>query len=490
MLGKLYKDLKNGESVLLKNSAGTVILKKSNVAYLFNSQIEDDYLLVFSNTNNDDFGSLFFDIVKIKGNYSNLKTKAKPYDYKKIEKELLKEIQKYGINRLFTRLSKIQNIFIYKKAQIFAALEVFTGETFKTDEKVQRFEITKEDGTKFKQIALFDENEASWKGNDVLNVRKYDTVPFRRMIDNAKKDLEGELFIFTCILMLWQFRPIYRKVSSVLAEKKYQTHTDIENTDGIKELVGGEYRNIEEGFMDQNNNLDYYSFLVVFDVLEYLYSHSKNNRFWVLKGKPRKDIYKIARDKDIEIIDTNKLRNLTGHTDKLILKRIKKSLLDLPNAWWYVKSKPDKEGRQWTIKLRPVRAKTADLKQNDKLLIGVVEMIPEKELFEIKRRFITYEERSFSRLLYAGIPNKSLPHAALLLTYLMNYYNIENNHKVSYISLKVASELIGWKSKYDQRRKTMVKNEVIRYLEWLKKSGHIECYNHMKTGQFRIERGN
>jgi len=491
----LYKDLKNGQSVLLKSSAGTVILRNNNVAYLFNSQIEDDYLLVFNNTKNDDFGSLFFDIVKIKGDYSNLKTKAKPYDYKKIEKELLYEIQKFGINKLFIRLSKIQKTIIYKKAQIFAALEVFTGETFKTDEKVQRYEITKKDGTKIKQIALFDENEASWKGNNDLNVRKYDTVPFRRMIDRAKKDLESELFIFTCILMLWQYKPGFIAASRNLIEAVDQSTWSFENVAGIKEEIKEEdWQVTYEGLVDDNSRfMPGVSYVALYHILNKVHRQTNKNSFWVPLGKARKAFYKKAKQEKAEIIDSERIRKLLNINDKQKVKRYKKALLELPETNLYMVEKPDKEGQTYAYKMPIVLKISGEGIKDDKINADFVILVLNTKLFKIIEGETDYsmvEDNAFLKIVESNIPPKCTKVASRLYNYLLNYnhdYIRKNYLKRSYLSVDRAAEMIGWKAHLKQGLKGKTIKEINRYLDYLQKeAGVIEKYELLETGQYSI----
>jgi len=487
MLGKLYKALQNGKSISLKNEKGTIILK-GDTTYMINKANSGNLMVIYNPARKSDFSAFDLEIVTInnfEGKQIIEKTNALSYNYEDIKKELIAEINKYGPNKLFNRLIDVEAV-IFRKAKVLAALEVLTGETFQTDRKVKQYELTLPNGTKKTQIALFGDDATYFQDNVRLKLKP--GIPLRKLIEQQKPDVD-ELFAFGCLLALWQYKPIYIKVSKQLFERADEQNKEIETYEDqeIFELVGDRFERIEQGLVDvaANNNIkSNFHYIAIIEILARLQRQTNEECWlWVVKGKPNKYIYERAREKKAQVIDTNKIKHLTGETDKQRIKRIKEALLDLPNNKWYITAT---RGNDWKkIIVCPVQWEIEQNYENGKLT-EVYKMILNRKVFRINEQFILHEANTYTRLLSSKIPSRSTAKAAALVTYLRAYNNSENSKRVSYLSLKRAAELIGWKSKYDQRRKAMVKNEVIRYLDYLKETGVIECYKIMKTGQFRI----
>lgn len=480
MIKKLFKDLRSGENILLESkdvvvalSHGAAWIFTENERYVITGPGGDEsgiLSLLSKGSANDDYSA----IVEM------IRPLSKLYPYEKIEGELKADILKRGINKIFNqvRLNDLENSIV-----IGAILETFTGETLKGELGNTVKMVLTSPGTPYEKIFYNPTKDPSTKN---MEVRR---VTIREAIEHEKKGIDPLTRGFPEALLFWNEWPAPYKSSQLLFEKA-DDHNRPETWKDLPFVPSGDQLKILSEELDTRQGIiTAYDYIAVFDVLARLQRITGKDRFWVVKGKASNEVMDKAQKKNLVLIETDRIKELTGIDDTDKLKRVKDALANTPRLFWKVRAK-DRNDNDVSIKIAV--AFTSMIIERDLEGVKGIERVTQlrlnDELFTVgDDRFVLVEPQSFSRLL--ALPLQTVNPAARLFTHLMAYSNSFNGSRTTLINIEKAAELLGLSSWLETRQPARLITALEDYLDKLKETGSIECWKRQDNGAYKITIG-
>ncbi len=479
MIKKLFKDLRSGENILLE-SKDVVVALSHGAAWIFTENercvitvpggdVSGILSLLSKGSANDDYSA----IVEM------IRPLSKLYPYEKIEGELKADILKRGINKIFNqvRLNDLENSIV-----IGAILETFTGETLKGELGNTVKMVLTSPGTPYEKIFYNPTKDPSTKN---MEVRR---VTIREAIEYEKKGIDPLTRGFPEALLFWNEWPAPYKSSQLLFEKA-DDHNRPETWKDLPVPFGDQLKILSEELDTKQGIITAYDYIAVFDVLARLQRIARKDRFWVVKGKASNEVIEKAKKKDLVLIETDRIKELTGIDDTDKLKRVKDALSNTPRLFWRIRAK-DRDDKDVSIKIAV--AFTSMIIERDLEGVKGIERVTQlrlnDDLFSIKDdRFVLVEPQSYSRLL--ALPLQSVNPAARLFTHLMAYSNSFNGSRTAFIGIEKAAGLLGINSWLSMGQQSRVTSTLEDYLDKLKETGIIEHWKRQENGAYKITIG-
>jgi len=402
---------------------------------------------------------------------------SKVYPYEKIEGELRAEILKRGINKIFNqvRLNDLENSIV-----IGAIFEAFTGETLKGELGNTVKMVLTSPGTPYEKVFYNPPKEPLTKN---LEVR---TVTIREAIEHEKKSIDSLTRGFPEALLFWNEWPAPYKSSQLLFEKA-DDHNRPETWKDLPFVPSGDQLEIVSEELDaKHGTITAYDYIAVFDVLARLQRITGKDRFWVVKGKASNEVMEKAEKKKLVLIETDRIKELTGIDDTDKLKRVKDALTNTPRLFWKVRAK-DRNDNDVSIKIAV--AFTSMIIERDLEGVKGIERVTQlrlnDELFTVgDDRFVLVEPQSFSRLL--ALPLQSVNPAARLFTHLMAYSNSFNGSRTAFINIEKAAGLLGIDSWLTTGQPSRTLSTIEDYLDKLKETGSIEDWKKQDNRAYKV----
>ena len=501
---QLLKDIEKGKDILLEGPQATIIIGKG-AGWVFTEK--QSYMITGSKSEASDLLSSLYKDAGKKDTTEAIRAAApfcKPYPYEVIEKELIANIVKRGISKLFQQIRKQD---LSSAISTAALLEVFTGQKVDTgeDEKVNVAKIVYESGLQHNIIGPPKEyiNGMSGADNAVFSVENQKgknissklasfavaKMTYREAIDLSKKSIDSLTRGFCEALLFWIEWPSPYKTSQLLFEKA-DDHNRPETWKDLPFIPYGDNLNVVSEELDAKQGvITAYDYIAVFDVLARLQRTTGKDRFWVVKGKASNEVIEKARKKKLVLIETDLIKETTGIKDTDKLKRVKDALSNSPNLFWRVRAK-DRNDNPISIKIAVAFASMIierDL-EGVKGIERVTQLRLNDELFTVgDERFVLVEPQSFSQIL--ALPLQTVNPAMRLFTHLMAYSNSFNGLRTSLINIEKAAELLGLSSWLAMGQQSRIIATLEDYLDKLKKTGTIECWKRQDNGAYKITIG-
>ena len=479
MIKKLFKDLRSGENVLMESQEATIVLSQG-AAWIFTEN--ERYMLAGTESGVSNILSLLSkgpDDDRA-GLIDMIRPLSKVYPYEKIEGELRAEILKRGINKIFNqvRLNDLEYSIV-----IGAILETFTGEALKGNliDKVKM--VLASPGTPFEK-AFYNPSKEILKENRGVRV-----VTVREAIEHEKKIINGLTRGFPEAILFWNEWPAPYKSSQLLFEKA-DDHNRPETWKDLPFVPSGDQLDVLSEELDtKHGTITAYDYIAVFDVLARLQRITGKDRFWVVKGKASNEVMEKAEKKNLVLIETDRIKELTGIADIDKLKRVKDALSNTPRLFWKVRAK-DRNDNDVSIKIAV--AFTSMIIERDLEGVKGIERVTQlrlnDELFTVgDERFVLVEPQSYSRLL--ALPQKTINPTARLFTHLMAYSNSFNGSRTAFINIEKAAALLGLSSWFEMGQQSRIIATLETYLDKLKETGTIECWKRQDNGSYKITIG-
>jgi hypothetical protein len=246
---------------------------------------------------------------------------------------------------------------------------------------------------------------------------------------------------------------------------------------------------LSEELDTKHGTITAYDYIAVFDVLARLQRITGKDRFWVVKGKASNEVMEKAEKKNLVLIETDRIKELTGIADIDKLKRVKDALSNTPRLFWKVRAK-DRNDNDVSIKIAV--AFTSMIIERDLEGVKGIERVTQlrlnDELFTVgDERFVLVEPQSYSRLL--ALPQKTINPTARLFTHLMAYSNSFNGSRTAFINIEKAAALLGLSSWFEMGQQSRIIATLETYLDKLKETGTIECWKRQDNGSYKITIG-
>jgi len=501
---QLLKDIENGKDILLEGPQATIIISKG-AGWVFTKK--QGYIVTGSKSEASGLLSSLYKDAGKKDAAEIIRAAApfcKRYSYEVIEKELIANIVKRGISKLFQQIRKQD---LSSAISTAALLEVFTGQKVDTgeDEKVNVAKIVYESGLEHNIIEPPKEyiNGMSGADNAVFSVENQKgknissklasfavaKMTYREAIDLSKKSIDSLTRGFCEALLFWIEWPSPYKTSQLLFEKA-DDHNRPETWKDLPFIPYGDNLKVVSEELDAKQGvITAYDYIAVFDVLARLQRTTGKDRFWVVKGKASNEVIEKARKKKLVLIETDLIKETTGIKDTDKLKRVKDALSNSPNLFWRVRAK-DRNDNPISIKIAVAFASMIierDL-EGVKGIERVTQLRLNDELFTVgDERFVLVEPQSFSQIL--ALPLQTVNPAMRLFTHLMAYSNSFNGLRTSLINIEKAAELLGLSSWLAMGQQSRIIATLEDYLDKLKKTGTIECWKRQDNGAYKITIG-
>ncbi len=505
MLKKLLKDIEDGENILLESPEVTIIISHGAAwvltekgRFMVTGPKTDDagILTILSKSNSDNSSNA--KIIEL------IRPSCKPYDLETVQKELRAEITKRGINKIYHQLAKEPIKYIISTA---ALIENLTGKTIETatgkveiltleyqSGRISKFlnppsEFTKKVKAAAKDGAFFEvQHESTDYTTSELKNYSSGTITIREAIDLEKSFIDPYSKGLAELLLFWSKWPAPYKSSQLLFEKA-DNHNRPETWKDLPIPFGDQLKILSEELDTKQGIITAYDYIAVFDVLARLQRITRKDRFWVVKGKVSNEVIEKAKKKDLVLIETDRIKELTGidNTDKL--KRVKDALSNTPRLFWRIRAK-DRNDKDVSIKIAV--AFTSMIIERDLEGVKGIERVTQlrlnDDLFSIKDdRFVLVEPQSYSRLL--ALPLQSVNPAARLFTHLMAYSNSFNGSRTAFIGIEKAAGLLGIDSWLATGQPARALSTIEDYLDKLKETGIIEYWKRQDNGAYKITIG-
>ena len=480
MIKKLFKDFRSGKNVLMESQEAAIVLSQG-AAWIFTEN--ERYMLAGAGSDASSILSLLSkrsDKDDRAGLIDMIRPLSKVYPYEKIEGELRAEILKRGVNKIFNqvRLNDLESSIV-----IGAILETFTGEALKGNlaDKVKM--VLASPGTPYEK-AFYNPSKEILKENPGVRA-----VTVREAIEHEKKSINGLTRGFPEAILIWNEWPAPYKSSQLLFEKA-DDHNRPETWKDLPFVPSGDQLDILSEELDtKHGTITAYDYIAVFDVLARLQRITGKDRFWVVKGKASNEVIEKAKKKDLVLIETDRIKELTGIDDTDKLKRVKDALSNTPRLFWRIRAK-DRDDKDVSIKIAV--AFTSMIIERDLEGVKGIERVTQlrlnDDLFSIKDdRFVLVEPQSYSRLL--ALPLQSVNPAARLFTHLMAYSNSFNGSRTAFIGIEKAAGLLGINSWLSMGQQSRVTSTLEDYLDKLKETGIIEHWKRQENGAYKITIG-
>jgi len=505
---QLLKDIENGKDILLEGPQATIIISKG-AGWVFTKK--QGYIVTGSKSEASGLLSSLYKDAGKKDAAEIIRAAApfcKRYSYEVIEKELIANIVKRGISKLFQQIRKQD---VSSAISTAALLEVFTGQKVDTGEdgKVNVAKTVYESGLEHNIIeppkeyikgmsgannAVFSiENQKGKNISSKLASFAVAKMTYREAIELSKKSIDSLTRGFCEALLFWIEWPSPYKTSQLLLEKA-DDHNRPETWKHLPFVPYSDNLKVVGEELDANHGvITAYDYIAVFDVLARLQRTTGKDRFWVVKGKASNEVIEKAKKEGLLLIETDRIKEMTGIKDTDKLKRVKDALSNSPNLFWRVRAK-DRNDQDVSVTI-PVAFATMNIERNlkgnlegVKGIERVTELFLNHRLFAVEsERFVLLEPQSFSQIL--ALPLQTVNPAMRLFTHLMAYSNSFNGSRTAFINIEKAAELLGLSSWLAMGQQSRIIATLEDYLDKLKKTGTIECWKRQDNGAYKITIG-
>ncbi len=451
MLKKIFDNLKNGKNALIENTAKRWALVISHgIVFVVN-----DEGLSFLTKEQD--ASKVFEVIIGEGiglTYSRidvLRPLCKVYPFDEVEKELKNAIRKRGVTKLYFQVKKKSEEEAIRTA---AVLETFTGLTVDC------------------------------------------SVGERKAIEKAKGDVDPLTLGFEEVLTFWGDYPGPVSVSQNLFEKiddnnRPSARLNVPEADKALPVLFRPSEQLEivvEGLESDTVKLTAAHKTAIFGVLARLYRITRKNTFWVIKGKVSKELKALVERKGVTLIDTDKIRELTGIENERQLRLIKNALWDLPDIKiWKRYAMNNSKGERVIVKEKAsvVYAVTRELEEKENINgLSGVSIISLPEALWNDERYVLIEPWVYPNI--HSLPANTQGPASRLVDSLMAYAHREDGKRWRFLKVEEAAECIGYLQRYQDGHKELVVEKISEYLNALVKIGAIDSWQLQDNGAYKV----
>lgn len=447
MIKKIFDNLNSGKNALIENTVKRWAMVLSHgIIFVIN-----DSGLTFLTKENDANKVLEVIIGESIGlTYSHidvLRPLCKVYPFEEVEKELKSAIKRRGVTKIFNHVKKGGE----NAARTAAVLETFTGLTVDC------------------------------------------SVSERKAIEKAKADVDPLTLGFEEALTFWAGYPGPISVSQKLFEKIDDNNRPEKRLKDVPAaekplpvlFFPDELELVGTGLESDTIKLTAAHKAAIFGVLARLARITGKNTFWIVKGKASKELKELVKRKGVTLIDTDKIRELTGIENERQLRNVKSALWDLPNVKiWNRYAKGDGKFIKETANVVDAITRELESGANINGLSGVAMITLPPGLWK-NGRYVLIEPWAYPNILSLP-PNKQGP-ASRLLDYLMtNTHRDDGGKRLRFVDVKDAAECIGYLKMYQDWHKESVLEKIGEYLNALIEIGAIDSWKLQENGAIKV----
>ncbi len=479
MLKKLFNDLKNNKGVILETSSVAIVLHREATFVIEADENTSGWKV---NVSGSEWGGieLLPEMALNAGNWRDILQAVRPdcstYPYDKIAKELQEEIKRRKVTMVYRQL---RNEYLEKAITISAALEAFTEERIEDDLSEKINVVYTNRGTSYEK-ARYNVSD------DKVKAFKTEKLSIREAINNEKRYLNKTTKGFEVLLLFWSDFHQVKKLPKVLFQK-VDDHNRPELWRGLP-FYDLDKKQLIVSLKTKAKKLTGYDF-VAMETLAGLCRQTGSRDFWVTKWNASPDVIKLAKDEGLELIDTDRLRELFKHqnptTDQL--KAIKRAIFNCSDLYLHIKTTTT-DGSECSMKPPLAVAwipRTQTLKNRQTHYDSLMSLNP--HLFKVKSKEYFLRGSALFFPIIKHMKAQEVPPACRLMSHLVAYLHTQvDKEQVRIMSLRDAAHLVGYGDLFESRKRSEAKKIVKHYLDGLVRSGVIVSWELQTNGAYKI----